>query len=357
VALAALVALACRDSTPARVGIVMSSDGRTGATFAAADIAAQAREGGAPPLDVRIESLEGASPASPSIAVAERLAEDPSTIAVVGHSNSATSLAASQIYNRRRVPQIAPTTTAPLYGSAGPYSFRLVPDDSSQAVFIAGIVAKRGGVVVVGYVNDDYGRGLWSALRAELQRRGVTVADALPYLEAQDTTAINSIADGVLVRRPAQLVWLGRSAQLGAVLDRVRPWLPALSVLGSDGVEAERLYATPERFAGLRFVRFINPGDRRPELQAFRRRFRDSVDRELTAEAVLSYDAVMLIEAARRSGARSRDDVRTFLTSLGRSRPPFAGVSGPIAFDARGAVERRHLLAEVTDRGVRGVDP
>lgn len=354
--LVAVAAAACGRSAPARVAVVMSSDGTAGARLAAAEIASAAR-GEAVPLRIGIDVQEGATPAGPSISIADSIARDAGTIAVVGHSNSATSLAASQIYNRERLPQIAPTTTAPLYGSAGPYSFRLVPDDTRQGAFIAGIAAKAGGRVMIVYVNDDYGRALRVAVRDELRRREVAVVDEVPYLEQRDTGAVAVPAAAVLARRPDQLLWLGRSAQLAALLAVVHAQLPRLRVLGGDGVEAARVYASPDRFPGVRFVRFIDPESREPRLQEFRARFHAASGREATAEAVLSYDAVLLVEGALRSGARSREEVREYLRSLGRTRPAFQGLSGSIVFDPSGAVARPHLLAEVTTTGVHGVDP
>ena len=55
------------------------------------------------------------------------------------------------------------------------------------------------------------------------------------------------------------------------------------------------------------------------------------------------------------AGARDRDDIRRHLESLGHDRPPYAGLSGPIAFDARGDVMRPHLLAEVRDGAVHAI--
>ena len=44
------------------------------------------------------------------------------------------------------------------------------------------------------------------------------------------------------------------------------------------------------------------------------------------------YDAVMLLGLAVREGAVSRAGVAEYLSQLGRERPPYRGITGPIAF-------------------------
>ncbi len=50
------------------------------------------------------------------------------------------------------------------------------------------------------------------------------------------------------------------------------------------------------------------------------------------ASEALQYDAYMLLAAAIREAGPSRVAVRKWLESLGRSREPWQGVTGPIAF-------------------------
>jgi len=102
---------------------------------------------------------------------------------------------------------------------------------------------------------------------------------------------------------------------------------------------------------GLRFVRFADPGEG-PGMASLRARFRAATGGDLTDEAVLAYDAVSVLAAALRAGASTREEVREYLLSLGRERPAFQGLAGPIWFGARPAVHRGYRLAEVTAHGV-----
>ncbi len=76
---------------------------------------------------------------------------------------------------------------------------------------------------------------------------------------------------------------------------------------------------------------------------------------QITSEGVLVHDAMVLMGEAVRAGARTRTQVRDYLRTLGRSRPAYSGVGGPIAFNEDGQVDRKLELAEVTTRGTVAV--
>ena len=66
--------------------------------------------------------------------------------------------------------------------------------------------------------------------------------------------------------------------------------------------------------------------------RAFAEQFRRIVKREPRHDDAMFYDAVMVAAEAIREGGPSRDAVAKYLSELGRSRPPYRGVTGPIAF-------------------------
>jgi hypothetical protein len=55
---------------------------------------------------------------------------------------------------------------------------------------------------------------------------------------------------------------------------------------------------------------------------------------EPTPEDALTEDALVLAATARAEGGPDRGAVRRWLTGLGHDRPPFDGLTGPIAFGA-----------------------
>lgn len=343
---------ACGGTEAPRIGVVASSHPTRGAIIAGDDLRADG-------LAVEPWVLPAPEPiaADMALAMAEQFAAERTVLGVVGHSNSAASLAASQIYNREGLVQIAPTTTATAYRNAGPWSFRMVPGDEQQARFLVRVAASvlpGAGRVAVVYANDDYGRSFFRELRPLLER-----APAFQglYSEQADTAHLLALAREIVGVQPELLIWLGRPFRLRVVWDSIRSELPAMRVLCGDGCENGIVYENENgSFTGLRFVRFIDPeASDNDRLAAFQARYREETGIPATAEAVLTYDAVYAIGMALRGGANRRDDVREYLLSLGRGRPALQGLSGPIEFDENGDMRRSYLLAEVTAGGVIAV--
>lgn len=346
-----LLLAACGQPEPARVGVVVSTHPSTAGLLAVADHA----EAGGVPFEVVVRESPASTAADVALQLAGELVADARVLAVVGHSNSAASLAASQVYNRAGVVQIAPTTTATVYRDAGPFSFRMVPGDERQAAFVASAVdrewpdARR---VATVYVNDDYGRSFYRELRPLLD----TVAFEGVYAEMADTTHLLQLVQQIVAARPDVLIWVGRPLRLRVVLQRLRTSLPGLRTICGDACDDAVVYGNVnDEYAGLRFVRFVDPFGAGEGLQMLQDRYRAVTGVAATAEAVLTYDAVRVIGLAVDSGARTREEVRQYLMSLGRDRAAYTGVSGAIEFDADGSVTRDYKLADVHAEGVTAV--
>jgi len=360
---------ACERPAVYRIGVVVGYEAGLVARMVGEEVA---REGGIDgvPLEIVVAPHASPSSAAPAISRAEEFARDPSILAVVGHSNSGASLAASPIYNSAGLVQIAPTSTAPGFRNAGPYTFTMVPDDSRQAAFLADMIETlyTPSRVVIIYVNDDYGRGLVTELREQLDRtRGLQI-DEYTYLEVPDTIlptgriarsielsgkqfelAIDRMRDAP----PDLLVWLGRPAALGDFRRLLPESLRGLPILGSDALDTPMLYDNEDHlFGGIRFVRMADPDVDTPEGSRLRQRFSAETNLRLSTEALLTYDAVQMVVAALRSGARTREQVREKLAAVGLQDAPFQGVAGVVRFDSNGQADRAYQLMQAGDSGL-----
>jgi branched-chain amino acid transport system substrate-binding protein len=350
----AFVIAGCPSPEPVRIGVVVSGESVVGAQIAAAEINATGGIKGRP-LALRVISGADAR-AKPAFEAAERLAEDPSVIGIVGHSNSGASLAGAQIYNAHHVVQIAPTSSAPLLSHAGPYTFRLVASDIHQARFLADqvVAGDARSRIAVFFVNDDYGYGLHEVLQAEFARRGVPVVYDAPYSEQDTLHNVAAIAQTFANVRPDLLIWLGRSRQLHQLLPALRLVTPGLRILASDGLDNAATQRNADgAFTGVRYVCFVDPSGVRPGLNALRARLLSAAGRPLTAEDALTYDAVMLLATAARAAGSERDAIRGYLASLGHQHPAYEGATGAIAFDANGDPRPSYCLTEITATGIR----
>jgi len=271
---------------------------------------------------------------------------DPRVLAVIGHANSSASLAGSQVYNERHVVQIAPTTTAPLYDKAGPYSFRLVPSDEHQARFLAEEVRRRKGArVAVLYVNDDYGRSLHSMLMSALADKGVHAAFDRGYVEGDTTNVAPELLVGLERTKPNLLVWLGRAPEFVRIATGLRTALPDIEVLASDGFGGGTVDAdTLGLFEGVRYVRLVNPATADTSFARVRSEYRRIGTGDISDQAALSYDAVTVVAEAIREAGADRERIRAWLVTLGRDRPPISGITGPLSFPRPGDPASHYYL-------------
>ena len=287
--------------------------------------------------------------AAPAIRAAAGFVEVPGIVAVIGHSNSAASLSAAPLYNAARVVQLATHSTAVLYSEAGPFSFRMVPPDDYQGRFLADRLAARyaGRRVAVVYINDEYGRGLRDNVLAALPEGSVRIVADLPHVELAPEEMRDRTTEALVAARPEVILWLSRYTDLGRWLPGVREALGPIPILGGDALAPARL--GPDSLGlweGIEFVRFLDP-EARPELIAFQERFRARYGRAPDETAILAYDAMGVILAAIADGARTGEDVRRYLDSLGRGRTPYDGIAGPLTFDPEGDAERDYVLGRI----------
>ncbi len=287
----------------------------------------------------------------PALEIARDLVEVPGLLAVVGHSNSTASLAASQFYNRRGVVQIAPTSTAPIYSDAGAFSFRMVPPDDVQARSLVRNLEEAlppGSRTAVLYVNDDYGRALRAAVLKELDTEAFPVVVDLPHAEGEvEEVDVGHIVEALGAAEVDVVLWLARTPALNLLLPVLREAKGDVPVFGGDAIS--RVWFVSGRgswWEGVRYLDFVDM-DATEELRSFSERFRAIHGVPAGGAEALTYDAVRLLLATVREGADSGEAVREYLMSLGRGRDPFPGITGPLVFSEAGDAEREYVMLAI----------
>jgi len=290
-------------------------------------------------------SVGGAEPASIQLnsEQATTFADDPTVVAVVGHPGSRDALLGAAVYNARGVPNVVPNATSSRLGKLGPWTFTLVPSDSVEGEFIANYAldslrATRVGVL---YLGDEYGIGLRDGVRAALHHRGLNLADAsmIPSdscLSEPAAGAHESIVRAALRRSHPEVVVVTTGSLNGwCIADFIHAESPTTWILFGDSMDGARqlpgvpLRIVPERVRG---VDFWSPGTDSLNVD-FIERTTPVLKRAPVASHALQYDAFMLLSTAIREAGPSRIAVRRWLESLGRTREPWQGVTGPIAFN------------------------
>ena len=278
---------------------------------------------------------------------AAQLVAMPGVVAVVGHQDSRSTLLAVPVYDEARIPLVVPTATSRAIGAASPWIFPLAPNDSQEGAFIAAFATRALGAHTVAllYDNDEYGRGLRDGIRNALAATGTPLTAEAPIGAVCDRSGGSdaSLALVVPLRRPPDvLVVASRSVDAGCIVRQARTRIPGLRFITGDAVEisASVLAAMGTAAESTYFVAFWHTGLTDERSATFTSAYRRIVGTTPTPGAAMQYDALTLVMQALRDVGPSPKAIQTYLAQLGKSRPAYQGVTGPITFGP----ERRRPL-------------
>jgi branched-chain amino acid transport system substrate-binding protein len=282
---------------------------------------------------------------------------DAGVSAVIGHLFSATTLAASPVYNGGSDPvaAISPSSSSPEISTAGDYTFRICPSDVAHGIALARWVydtlnLRRGAVL---YLNDQYGRGIRQTFVRDYVQRGGELVSIDPYLG--DTPDVGPYLDRLAKFGRAQfLLVAGNRSEAEEILRQARSRGLQIPVLGGDGLEGiEEAGAIADGvYLSAAYLPTLSTAANRDFVQAYRKKYPGTGLPNQPAAA--TYDAVYLLrDVLVRSGPK-RADVRRVLAQVGSRVPAFKGVTGTVAFDMRGDVPNQPVyIGLVRDGQVR----
>jgi len=304
------------------------------------------------PLALRI--IDDSGRADVAIRVAQALADDPDVVAVIGHLTSGTSLAAGRVYGagRRPVVMISPSATSPELSGVNPYVFRICPTDLSHGAQLARYArqtlgARRAGII---YIDDDYGRGLRLSFATEFRRLGGTVVEEDPSLST--TTSLEPyLARMRQVGGPDVLMLATeRNGAEVALRDQARLGLrwPTIGGDALTGIETAGPIAEGVRLSSAYLA--DRSGERNAVfVAAYARAYEGQRPDHRGAGA---YDIIqMLATRVFAAAGTDRRAVRDYLARVGVGLPAYEGVTGTIAFDARGDVPAKPVVVGVVRGG------
>src|SRR6267143_369809 len=309
------------------------------------------------PLALRV--MDDSGRPEVAIRIAQRLADDPAVVAVIGHLTSSASLAAGRVYGEARRPlvMISPSASSPDLSGVNPYMFRVCPSDVSHGTQLARyarqlLSAQRVGVI---YLDDDYGRGLRLSFTAEFKRLGGDVVETDPMLSATPTLEpyLSRLRqqggiDALMLatdRGGAELALreMGRMGLHWTTLGG-----DALSGIEKNGPLAEGVrmsVAYPVDQSGERNAQFVG---------AYARAYPGERPDHRGASA---YDIVQLLASVLTESGTDRRAIRDRVARVGADLPAFEGVTARTAFDAHGDVPAKSVLIGVVRDGHVTLEP
>lgn len=278
-----------------------------------------------------------------AIAIADEFVKDERVVAVVGHVNSSTTVAAAPVYSGS-LAAVATSATSPQITRLGDWIFRVASSDSANAVELARLARRMNEPTAILYANDDYGRGLATSFRAALRSEGAEVLESDPYLEStEDFRPYLHRLRG----KDAGLIFIaGLEEGASRIIQQAQEVGVRARFLGGDGLEGLTLMGPT--YDGTLVGLLFHP-DASPAARQFATRFREAYGREPDSFAALGYDATHLLARAAGGPGADRASIQRYLTRVGRDgAPAFEGATGTIRFDEHGdPVEKGFAVGEI----------
>lgn len=114
---------------------------------------------------------------------ASKFAEDPTIIAVIGHSESYISIPASSIYEYNNILMVNPfSTSTDLTRNGYDYLLRVIPDNGEIAEELLDYFSKENlKRVHICYVSDSYGKNFANSFERSAEAKGIDIGDRASY--------------------------------------------------------------------------------------------------------------------------------------------------------------------------------
>jgi len=292
--------------------------------------------------------------------VAERIANNPQILAVVGHFNSDCSLAGQEIYDRAGIVELSPGSTAVEVCEGSPWTFRNLYHDGFQGKFIAqylddvlmGIES-----VAVFFDNDAYGRGLRNAFVAEAEKIGLTLVASEAY--ERDSTNFKAQLTSIKAKNPDAIFISGLYTEASLIVKQGREAGITAQFFGADGVDSpDFLTIAGSAAEGTYLTTPFTFGAGGAEAQQMAADFEALHGVAPDTWAALTYDAVGMIQDAlaktynaEASVEDNRKAIREHLASLDTPEEGYEGITGLTYFDIKGDTVNKPAYVKIVKDG------
>jgi len=265
-----------------------------------------------------------------AVNVAQKLVTDRDLAAVIGHYFTSCTMAASPVYQKAGIPEIAIASTHPDATKAGEYIFRINVTNTHQGAGIAKWLIEKGKKrIAVIYVNDDYGKGISQIAIETIKELGgdpVYVGTVAPSGE-QDFTVLLTNVKNVSPDALALFTFYAAGAQIAIQAKTLGLDMP---IVASDAIYSPDFIKIAGPSAeGVQVATWFHPDSDDPGTKAFTQAFQARYNKAADTWSPYAYDAVkVLAEAIKRAGKIDRAAIRDQLAQT----KSFKGAVGDTTF-------------------------
>lgn len=321
----------------------LGKDNENGARMAVEELNAKGVLIGGKKYKIVLLAEDDAGDPKQATAAAQKLV-DAKVQGVIGHETSGTAIPASRIYYDAGIPQITPSASSPQY-TRQRYNttFRNIANDEQLGPALARYAMQNMQARRIAVVDDRtaYGKGLADEFSKTVKRTGAATGSSIVSTQFTNdkATDLTAILTAIKATRPDLIFFGGMDAVAAPMLRQMKQLGFPVKFMGGDGMCSDSV----PRLAGEGMsdgqVICAEAGGVEPAQEKGMADFRAAYKRrygiEVQTYAPYAYDALMtMVEAMQKAGS---PDPTRYLPVLAKIR--HKGVTGNIAFDARGDVQ------------------
>ena len=330
----------------------LGKDNENGAKMAVEELNAAGVTIGGKKVTLKLMLEDDAADPKQGTAVAQKLA-DAKVAGVVGHLNSGTTIPASKIYSDAGIPQVSPSATNPKYTRQGfKTAFRLVADDTHLGGTLGRYAVKdlKGKAIAVIDDRTAYGQGVAEEFaKAVVAAGGKVVAKEFTTDKATD---FNSILTTIKGKKADVVFFGGMDAVAGPMLRQMKALGIKAKFMGGDGICSTELVKLGGDAISDDQVFCADAGGvegkGKEGMDKFKANFKAKFGTDVQVYAPYVYDGVKVMVAAMVKAGSA--DPAKYLPVLAATKD-FAGVTGPITFDAKGDIKNGALTLKTVKGG------
>jgi branched-chain amino acid transport system substrate-binding protein len=319
----------------------LGKDNENGARMAVEELNAKGVLIGGKKYKIALLAEDDAADPKQGTAAAQKLV-DAKVQGVIGHETSGTTIPASRIYYDAGIPQISPSASNPQY-TRQRYNttFRNIANDEQLGAALARYALQTMQVKRIAVVDDRtaYGKGLADEFIKNVRKSGAGASIVSNQFTNDKATDFSAILTAIKATKPDMIFFGGMDAVAGPMLRQMKQLAMPIKFMGGDGMCS----GSVPRLAGDAMsdgqVICAEAGGVEPSqekgLDDFRVAYKKRYGIEVQTYAPYAYDALMtMVDAMKQAGS---PDPAKYLPVLARIK--HKGVTGNIAFDARGDVK------------------
>jgi len=319
----------------------LGKDNENGARMAVDELNAKGVQIGGKRYKIVLQAEDDAADPKQGTIVAQKLV-DAKVQGVIGHETSGTTIPAAKIYYDAGIPQISPSASNPKYTRQGfNTAFRNVANDEQLGAALARYAVQNRKARQIAVIDDRtaYGKGLSDEFIKNVKRGNSGARIVAQQYTTDKATDFGAILTAIKASKPDLIFFGGMDAVAGPMLRQIKQLGMTPSFMGGDGMCSDSMAALSGDGMADGQVICAEAGGVEPQQQKalddFRLAYRRKYGIDVMTYAPYAYDALLtMVDAMQQAGS---PDPAVYLPKLAKIK--HKGITGTIAFDARGDVQ------------------